>query len=171
VVHVKDLLKLVAGPEGETPINQLAKKIEFVPETMPLNDLLQLMKKSRAQIVLVVDEYGGTEGLVTMEDVIEELVGEIEDEYDLKEKELHRRPDGSLMVKARMPIYELNEELETKLPESDEYDSLGGYIFSEIGRIPQAGETIPVNGWGLKIHSATQRQIQVVHMQPLNEVS
>lgn len=171
MVHVKDLLKLVAGLEGKTPISQLAKKIEFVPETMPLNDLLQLMKKSRAQMVLVVDEYGGTEGLVTMEDVIEELVGEIEDEYDLKEKELHRRPDGSLMVQARMPIYELNEELENKLPESDEYDSLGGYIFSEIGRIPSAGETIPVNGWILKIHSATQRQIQVVHMQLLTEVS
>lgn len=170
MVHVKDLLKLLAGLEGETPISQLAKKIEFVPETMPLNDLLQLMKKSRAQMVLVVDEYGGTEGLVTMEDVIEELVGEIEDEYDLKEKELSRRPDGSFMVQARMPIYELNEELGTALPESDEYDSLGGYIFSEIGRIPQAGEKIQVKDWILRIHSATQRQIQVVHMQPLIDV-
>ncbi|MDF7799204.1 hemolysin family protein [Pontiellaceae bacterium B1224] len=170
MVHVKDLLKLVAGLEGETPISQLAKKIEFVPETMPLNDLLQLMKNSRAQMVLVVDEYGGTEGLVTMEDVIEELVGEIEDEYDLKENELHRRPDGSVMVQARTPIYELNEELKTTLPESDEYDSLGGYIFSVIGRIPTAGEKIQVGDWILKIHSATQRQIQVVHMQPVTDI-
>lgn len=172
MVHVKDLLKLVsdAESENETAIGQLAKKIEYIPETMPINDVLQLMKKTRSQMVMVVDEYGGTEGLVTMEDVIEELVGEIEDEYDLKEKELHRRPDGSVMVLARMPIYELNEELSAKLPESDEYDSLGGFIFSELGRIPRAGERMEAPGYMLRIHSATQRQIQVVHMVPVEDV-
>lgn len=171
VVHVKDLLRLMAENKLDTPISQLAKRIDFVPETMPLNDLLQLMKNSRSQIVLVVDEYGGTEGLVTMEDVIEELVGEIEDEYDLEEKEFHRRPDGSIMVKARMPLYELNEALDTKLPESEEYDSLGGYVFSELGRIPTAGETLEASGYTLHVHSATQRQIQIIHMIPLNPVS
>lgn len=166
MVHVKDLLRLAAAGEGETSIGQLVKRIDFVPETMPLNDLLQLMKKSRSQIVLVVDEYGGTEGLVTMEDVIEELVGEIEDEYDLEEKEFHRRPDGSIMVKARMPIYELNEELDAKLPESEEYDSLGGYVYSELGRIPKVGETLEAPGYTLRIHSASARQILVVQMIP-----
>jgi putative hemolysin len=164
LVHVKELLKLMTSDEGKNPISQLAKKIEYVPETMPLNDLLQLMKKSRSQMVLVVDEYGGTEGLVTMEDVIEELVGEIEDEYDPAENELKRRSDGSLMIEARMPIYELNEIINPKLPESDEYDSLGGYIFYILGRIPQVGEKIEVPGFTLKIQSATHRQIQVVHM-------
>lgn len=171
MIHVKDLLKLVpSGNDGESPIGQLAKKMEYIPETMPLNDLLQLMKKSQSQMVLVVDEYGGTEGLVTMEDVIEELVGEIEDEYDLKAKELHRRPDGSIMVQARMPMYELNEELDAKIPESDEYDSLGGYIFSRLGRIPTHGETLEAPGYTLRIHSATHRQIQVVQMVPLEIV-
>jgi putative hemolysin len=170
MVHVKELLRLMTSNEGKNPISQLAKKIEYVPETMPLNDLLQLMKKSRSQMVLVVDEYGGTEGLVTMEDVIEELVGEIEDEYDPAENELKRRSDGSLMVEARMPIYELNEIIDSKLPESDEYDSLGGYIFYKLGRIPLAGEKIEVPGYTLKIHSATQRQIQVVHMVTRSDV-
>jgi len=169
MVHVKDLLKLISDGQQDTPVSQLAKKIEYVPETMPLNDLLQLMKNARAQMVLVVDEYGGTEGLVTMEDVIEELVGEIEDEYDLKEKELHTRPDGSMMVQARMPIYELNEALSSKLPESDEYDSLGGYIFSVMGRIPKPGEVMNSSGYALRIHSASHRQIQVVQMTPLPE--
>ncbi|MDZ8117592.1 hemolysin family protein [Pontiella agarivorans] len=172
MVHVKDLLKLISSRnsgDGLT-ISQLAKKMVFIPETMPINDVLQLMKKSRSQMVLVVDEYGGTEGLVTMEDIIEELVGEIEDEYDLKEKNLHRRPDGSIMVLARMPIYELNEELSARLPESDEYDSLGGYIFSMLGRIPRAGERLDVPGFELRINSATQRQIQVVHMVPVKNV-
>ncbi len=166
MVHVKELLRLMADGNGEAPISQIVKKIEYVPETMPLNDLLQLMKKTRAQMVLVVDEYGGTEGLATMEDVIEELVGEIEDEYDLKEYELHRRPDGSAMVQARMPIYELNEELNAKLPESDEYDSVGGFLFSEFGRIPKPGETLDVPGYTMRIHAATHRQIQVVQMIP-----
>jgi putative hemolysin len=166
MVHVKDLLKLCAGNEGATPINQLVKKIDFVPETMPINDLMQLMKRTHSQVAVVVDEYGGTEGLVSMEDIIEELVGEIEDEYDLKENELHRRPDGSIMVQARMPLYALNEELGAKFPESDEYDSFGGYIFSILGRIPIAGETLGAPGYTLRIHSATQRQIQVVHMVP-----
>lgn len=170
MVHVKDLLKHVADGEADTPISQLAKKIDYIPETMPLNDLLQLMKEAHTQMALVVDEYGGTEGLVTMEDVIEELVGEIEDEYDLREKEIQQRPDGSVMVQARIPIYELNEELGAKLPESDEYDSLGGYIFSELGRIPKPGESLEVPGYNLRIHSATQRQIQVVHMTPRTDV-
>ena len=171
VIHVKDLLRLMAENKGKTPVSQLAKRIDFVPETMPLNDLLQLMKKSRSQIVLVVDEYGGTEGLVTMEDVIEELVGEIEDEYDLEEKEFHQRPDGSIMVNARMPIDEINEVLDVKLPESEEYDSLGGYVYSELGRIPKAGETLESSGYTLRVHSATQRQIQIIHMIPLHPAS
>lgn len=166
MVHVKDLIRLIGSGEGDMLINQLVKRIDFVPETMPLNDLLKLMKSSRTQMVLVVDEYGGTEGLVTMEDVIEELVGEIEDEYDLEEKEFHRRPDGSVMVKARMPIYELNEALDARLPESEEYDSLGGYVYSALGRIPAAGESLDAPGYTLRIHSATQRQVQVVHMIP-----
>lgn len=167
MVHVKDLLKFSAGGDGSTPISQLVKKIDFVPETMPINDLMKLMKRTHSQVALVVDEYGGTEGLVSMEDIIEELVGEIEDEYDPREKALlQRRPDGSVMVQARIPIYELNEELGAKIPESDEYDSLGGYIFAMLGHIPTAGETLEADGYTLRIHTATQRQIQVVQMLP-----
>lgn len=166
MVHVKDLLKLAVDGDVSTPISQLAKKIDYVPETMPLNDLLQLMKRSHSQMVLVVDEYGGTEGLVTMEDVIEELVGEIEDEYDLKEREYQRRSDGSVMIKARMPICDLNEKLGTRLSESDEYDSLGGFIFYKLGRIPKPGEIIETPEHTLRVHSATQRQIQLVHLTP-----
>ena len=169
MIHVKDLLKLSVENEGDKPISQLVKKINYVPESMPLNDLLQLMKRNRTQMVLVVDEYGGTEGLVTMEDIIEELVGEIEDEYDPEEKELHRRPDGSFSVQARIPIDELNEELDSKFPESEEYDSLGGFIFSKLGRIPQAGESLEAAGYTLRIHSASHRQIQVVYIKPQSE--
>ena len=166
MVHVKDLLRHCADADATIPVAQMVKKIGFVPETMPINDLMQLMKKSHAQMMLVVDEYGGTEGLVTMEDIIEELVGEIEDEYDLEEKELYRRPDGTVMVQARMPICDINEELGAKIPESDEYGSLGGYIFAELGHIPKVGETVEVPGYTLRVHSATPRKILVVQMLP-----
>lgn len=171
MIHVKDLLRSAFNGDLDLPINQLVKRIDYVPETMPLNDLLQLMKNSRSQLVLVVDEYGGTEGLVTMEDVIEELVGEIEDEYDLDEKDYSVRPDGTVMVKARMPIYELNEALATKLPESEEYDSLGGYVYSQLGRIPKTGESLQAPGYTLRVHAATHRQIQIIHMIPTNEAA
>lgn len=171
MIHVKDLLRLAASGENDTSISQLVKRIDFVPETMPLNDLLQLMKTSRSQIVLVVDEYGGTEGLVTMEDVIEELVGEIEDEYDLQERDFHRRPDGSVMVKARMPVFELNEALGSRIPESEEYDSLGGYVYSVLGRIPKVGEMLEIPDYTLKINSATHRQIQIIHMLPRSDMA
>ena len=129
------------------------------------------MKRTHSQVALVVDEDGGTEGLVAMEDIIEELVGEIEDEYDLREKIMQRRPDGSVMVKAHMPICDLNEKLGTRFPESDEYDSLGGYIFAMLGRIPAAGESLEAPGYTLRIHSATHRHIQVVHLVPKPDAS
>jgi putative hemolysin len=166
MVHVKDLLRLCACEEGETPIRKLVKKVDFVPETMPINDLMQRMKKNRSQMVLVVDEYGGTEGLVTMEDIIEELVGEIEDEYDAAKQDIRRRPDGSFLVKARTPICDLNNELGLHLPESEEYDSLGGHIFAQLGHIPVVGDTLDIPGYQLRIHSATPRKILLVHLIP-----
>jgi putative hemolysin len=166
LIHVKDLLKHAAADCGDTELSKIAKKIQFVPESMPINDLMKLMKDTHSQAVLVVDEYGGTEGLVTMEDIIEELVGDIEDEYDLKETGIHRRPDGSFVVNARMSIDELNEEIDAGFPESDEFDSLGGYIIDALGRIPVAGETLSTNKYTIKIQSATNRQVQIVHLIP-----
>ena len=166
MIHVKDLLRLCSNTNGAQPISQLVKKVGFVPETMPINDLMQLMKNTHAQMVLVVDEYGGTEGLVSMEDIIEELVGEIEDEYDLNEKEILHRPDGTLLVQARISILDLNEELNLNLPESDEYDSLGGYIVSVLGRIPSKGETLEIQDYKLLVQSSTQRHIQTVQLIP-----
>jgi len=167
IIHVKDLLRISLKPDGiSTRITQLVKKVQFVPETMPINDLMQAMKKTHSQMVIVVDEYGGTEGLVSMEDIIEELVGEIEDEYDLNEKPIIKKPDGTILIQARISIVDLNEELQLDLPESDEYDSLGGYIVSILGRIPAQGETLEISEYQLRIQSSTQRNIQLVQLIP-----
>ncbi|MCF7847923.1 MAG: hypothetical protein K9M45_03655, partial [Kiritimatiellales bacterium] len=90
--------------------------------------------------------------------------GEIEDEYDPQEEEVQKRPDGSLLVNARISVHELNDELSARFPESDEYDSLGGYIFSTLGHIPKSGETLTACGYEMRIQSATHRQIQTVHL-------
>ena len=163
MVHIRDLLRSTVD-QYALEISTLVKKVAFVPETMPLNDVLQMMKKKRSQLVMVVDEYGGTSGLVTMEDVIEELVGEIEDEYDLDEKDLIKRSDGTILVQAKMPIYELNEELSATFLESDEYDSIGGLICSELGYIPAIGDYLELSGYQIKIQNASQRQIKIIQL-------
>ena len=167
VVHIRDLLRSTPD-QYALEISTLVKKVAFVPETMPLNDVLQLMKKKRSQLVMVVDEYGGTSGLVTMEDVIEELVGEIKDEYDLEEKDLIKRSDGTILVQAKMPIYELNETLSATFLESDEYDSIGGLICSELGCIPANGDSLELSGYEIKIQNASLRQIKIIQLRPLH---
>ena len=166
MVHIRDLLRSTVDQQS-LEITTLVKKVACVPETMPLNNVLQLMKKKRSQLVMVVDEYGGTSGLVTMEDVIEELVGEIEDEYDLDEKDLIKRSDGTVLVEAKMPIYELNEALSATFPESDEYDSIGGLICSEMGCIPAIGDSFELSGYEIKIQNASQRKIKIIQLTPV----
>lgn len=167
VVHVKDLLRLLARGESNTPVSKIAKKLNMVPETMPINDLLRQMQTNRLQMALVVDEYGGTAGIICMEDIIEELIGEINDEYDLAEKDIQQRPDGSVLVKANLAVDDLNEELELKIPESDEYDSIGGYVLNELGTIPQAGTKVTAPGLEITVQTATPRRIHTLLLKPV----
>ena len=168
IIHVKDLLRCIAENKGDQPILPLLKKINFVPETMPISDLLKQMQHKHAQMVLVVDEYGGTSGIVCMEDIIEELVGEIEDEYDLADTDFQKRPDGSYVIDAKMPVADLNEELELHLPESDEYDSLGGYMLMTLGHIPAPKESIETDEIHLSVLAANQRQIKSIRLELKN---
>jgi putative hemolysin len=165
VIHVKDILRLLdAGKRGQRIISA-AKPMPFVPESMPINDLLQLLRSEQAQMAIVVDEYGGTAGLVTVEDVVEELVGEIQDEYDTDEKAFHELSDGSAVLDARTPVDEVNEMLGIQVPVSEEYDSLGGFIFHELGRIPRPGEVVNGAGFTITIQTANARQLQRLRIQ------
>jgi len=160
-IHVKELMRHLSEGHGDKLINELIKsKPIFIPESMPINDLLQLLKKQQSQIAFVVDEYGGTAGLVTIEDILEELVGEIEDEFDEQEDKVTKLSDGSIVVDARLPIDDVNEILAIEIPESEEYDSIGGYIFHELGRIPVNGELYKGADHEITIKSATPRQLQ-----------
>ena len=113
----------------------------FVPENKKVSDLLKEMKKKKSHLAIVVDEYGGTAGLVTLEDILEEIVGEIEDEYDLENHAIKKIDDTHYSVKGSLPIHELNEELDLELPE-DQFETVGGVIYDIVGSLPEQGTTV-----------------------------
>ena len=162
VIHVKDIIKNI--DKVNVKLSEIDNKVIFVPESMPINDVLKAMKKQRQQMVIVVGEYGGTEGLVTFEDVIEELVGEIEDEYDFEQSDIYECSDGSFIVNSKITIDHLNEELKLNLPEGNDYDSLAGLILNSLGYIPKVSEKLTINNCNIEIQKATNRQIELVRL-------
>lgn len=138
-----------------------------MPETMRLDDLLDLMRERREHLAIVVDEFGGTAGLVTMEDALEELVGEIRDEFDEDEHDA-TVPEGDIaIVDARLPISELNARMNAGLPENAGYDTVGGYIAGSLGRIPRKGDVVMASGVRLIVESATPRRALRVRVERL----
>ena len=135
----------------------------FVPETKKIDELLEQFQKSKVHVAIVLDEYGGVAGLVTIEDILEEIVGEIEDEFDTGAGELiKQRKDNSAEVSARARVSEVNEALGVNLPEDADYDTIGGLIFAKLAKIPRAGESLTVDNVFMTILEADQRRIKSV---------
>ncbi len=164
VLYVKDLLLHWGDPAGASrKISEIAREPNFVPETKIVGDLLVEFKKDKVHIAVVMDEYGGTAGIITIEDIIEEIIGEIEDEFDEKGSDpVEIAADGSAIVDARINVYEINEALGISIPESGSYDTLSGFIFSKTGRIPEVGESISHGGVAFTILDADHRRISRV---------
>ena len=143
MLYVKDLLRLLIEPSKKKfNLKKILHEPYFVPETMRLDELLLEFKKRKLHIAVVVDEYGGISGVVTLEDILEEIVGDINDEFDLIEQPVFEKLGRNTYdVDSRMPIAELNEKLELALPE-DDFDTIGGYVFDLFGKIPEKGEAI-----------------------------
>ena len=158
VVHAKDLMRAERDNKSEAPVTDYLRSAQFVPETKKVPALLRAMQAQRYHLAIVVDEYGGTAGLVTLEDLIEELVGEIVDEYDVEETPLERLPSGDIVVNARMNIDDLNEVLNGELPEGD-WDSVGGLLIALLGHVPAEGETADVDGHRLRAERVNGRRI------------
>jgi len=141
VVHVKQLVRDGGVDSSETPVRDLVRPVIFVPETKKIDELLQEFQQSKSHLAIVVDEYGGTSGMVTLEDVLEEIVGEIEDEYDTAETLVEPLPDGSWRVAAKIDIDDLNEEMNLQLP-NENSETLGGFIYELVGKVPSQGEAV-----------------------------
>ncbi len=163
LVYVKDLIRAELDGQVDTPVSHFLRDGHFVPESKKVAELLREMQQQTFHMAMVVDEYGGIAGLVTLEDLIEELVGEIVDEYDREEPLLERQPDGSLGVDARIPIDELNDLGGLQLPEGD-YDTVGGLVFDTFGRVPAVGETCEVSGVQLRVQKVQGRRITRVRV-------
>lgn len=159
MLYAKDMLRLV-GAGQSVPTGELVRKPFFVPETKALDDLLQEFKARKVHIAVVLDEYGGTAGIVTIEDVIEEIVGEIADEYDQSEPALMQRIDErTVEADGRMYIDDLNDALDLEIPEDAAYDTVAGLVFSELGYIPQVDETLQAYGADFSVLAADERKI------------
>ncbi len=169
MVHVKDLIQAIASGKMEEPLKDFMKPATFVPESMPISDLLRMMKLKKIHTAIAVDEYGGTAGVVTLEDILEELVGEIEDEHDQESKNFSKVREGVFEVEATMSIDEANQEFGLNLPDEEDYDTIAGYILAILGRIPSVGETIHCDKGEIRIKKATPRQIQTLTILPLRE--
>lgn len=142
ILYAKDILKKMKEKNGKIVPIKLARPPHFVPETKKVDDLLREMQKNKIHMAIVVDEYGGTAGLVTIEDIIEEIVGEIFDEYDTEKIMIEPIDENSYMVDASLPLDELNDLLEDVTLEGDNWDTVGGFVYSQIGKIPKPGEKV-----------------------------
>ena len=168
VLYAKDLLAHVGkGPLGERTVTEAVHEPMFVPETKRVVELLREFQQRRMHLAIVVDEYGGTAGLVTIEDLLEEIVGEIRDEYDTESALYEADGTGGFIVDAKMGIGEIEDELGIVLPEEEEYDTLGGFLFTRLGKVPEAGEVLRENGVEVTVLEADERRIHKVRLAAL----
>ena len=172
VLYSKDLIPELAtsDPDSRTPLRDLLRKPVFVPETKPVHDLLQMFQQMRTHIAVVLDEYGGVSGLVTIEDVLEEIVGEIVDEYDEEAvEEIERIDQDTCVALGRAHVDEINEVMNLDLPDDRDFDTIGGFVFTELGRVPLPGESVV---WDQKVQiqvlEATKRRVDRVRIERLS---
>lgn len=153
----------------EAPIDTILKGVIYTPETKKISHLLQEFRKKQMHLAIVVDEYGGTEGIVTIEDILEEIVGEIADEYDEEEALFTALPNGSWVVDAGMRISEAEEQFNITIPQEGDYDTIGGYIFHKAGSIPSKGFIIHQEDFDMEILRSNDRCVEKVKIKPLRK--
>ena len=168
IVYVKDLVIAERSGRGSIILRDLVRAVEVVPETKLVADLMRGMQAKKFHMVIVADEYGTVTGLATLEDCLEELVGEIVDEHDDEDDSLRVLPNGDLLVDGSMPIGRLNDEISTKIPEN-EYDTIGGFIFGMLGRVPVFGDSVEHQGWKFSTEELDGRRVQKVRVSTITE--
>ncbi|QQD22178.1 HlyC/CorC family transporter [Venatoribacter cucullus] len=166
VLLAKDLLPLILNGQRDSFVLQdILRPTTFVPESKRLNVLLREFRATRNHMAVVVDEFGGAAGLVTIEDVLEQIVGDIEDEHDEHDEDgnIKVMDDGAIMVKALTPVEDFNEHFHTHLPD-DDFDTVGGIVIHHFGRVPECNESIRIDQWQFKVVNGTSRQINLLEV-------
>jgi CBS domain containing-hemolysin-like protein len=160
IVYVKDILNFLAGDKGETMLRDIVKPALFVPGNMLINSMLKLFKKKKRHIAMVVDEYGGVQGLVTIEDILEELVGEIYDESDIPEALITKVNGTVARVSGKAPLEDVNESLGLALEENDDYETISGFVLYKLGRIPNTGEEVELDALTIRVERVEDNRIK-----------
>jgi CBS domain containing-hemolysin-like protein len=169
LLYVKDLIRLEGANLGahlQTELPQLLRPATFVPETKRVADLLKEFQQKQTQIAIVVDEYGGTAGLATIEDLLEEIVGEIRDEYDVETEPISEDPDGSFVFSGKVKFDEVRERLDVEV-EPEGFETVGGYVLTRVGRVPAVGEKFELDGMDVEVLEAERRRIHRVRFRRL----
>jgi magnesium and cobalt exporter, CNNM family len=170
LVYVKDALRLL---EKRQPVvvRKILHPVHFVPETKKVGKLLKELQKRRTHMAVVIDEHGSVTGIVTLEDIIEEIVGEIHDEYDWEERPVERLRDGSLVVEGTVSATELREGYAIPLPESNEFETVAGFMLDRLGSVPKGGEVVTVGEWRLTVVDVERNRISKVKVERLRETA
>lgn len=166
IVHAKDILPLLARKE-DIVLKNIIRKPYFIPETKKINDLMAELQQKRIQIAIVLDEFGGTAGMVTLEDIVEELVGEIQDEYDEEKPIVEKINDREFVVNALASIYDVNSHLPHDLPEDGDFDTVSGWLGEIFGKIPDVGEQKESNGYNITVLKKSDQNIESVKLELL----
>jgi putative hemolysin len=163
LVYLKDMVRRARDGEGDQPLRTAVRPATFVPEQKRVAELLREMQTEHFHMAVVIDEYGATSGIVTMEDLLEEIVGEIADEYDVERPGVEHLDDGSLRVPGRMPIDDVSDELGTELPDT-EWDTVGGLMLNLLGHVPEDGESVQFKNLEFTAEDVQERRIGTVHI-------
>ncbi len=163
VVYAKDLLRNWGASDATLTLTDVMRTPYFIPETKRIEDLLMDFRTRRVHMAIAVDEYGGTSGLITIEDLLEEIVGDIQDEYDLEEQLVQPQDDGTLLIDARVNVEELEEYYDIDIPR-EKFDTVGGYLFHLLGSVPKVGEKATDNGLVLMVEESDERKIDKVRV-------
>jgi gliding motility-associated protein GldE len=169
VVYTKDIIHVLQDRELIV-LQDILRKPYFVPETKKVDELLREFQKGKLHMAIVVDEYGGTSGLVTLEDLIEEIVGEIQDEYDTEESTIVANEDGSWMVDGRTDLWELGKTLDLEFAEASDLNTIGGFLTDVLGYLPKKGEQVRYQDFSFTIVAATERKIQKIRVEKTNRL-
>lgn len=162
ILYAKDLLKV--SRDSKRPLREFLRSALFIPETKNIEDLLQQMKKSQCHIAIVIDEYGSMAGLVTMEDILEEIVGEIQDEHDRETKEVKKLRDNKFLIDASITIDDLEKHIPFTFPEEADYDTLSGFILSQLGHLPSQDETLRYENMSITVKKVQKQRVRTVEL-------